>query len=61
MLWNQGVHTDRELRAKRPDVIIRNKKEKPYMLVDVTIPADRNFIQKEADKKINTRYSECGT
>ena len=27
MLWNQGVHTDRELRAKRPDIIISKKKK----------------------------------
>ena len=28
MLWNQGVHTDRELRAKRPDIIISKKKKR---------------------------------
>jgi hypothetical protein len=28
MLWNQAVHTDREVTANRPDIIIKNKKEK---------------------------------
>ena len=25
MLWNQAVHTDREVTANRPDIIIKNK------------------------------------
>jgi hypothetical protein len=25
-LWNQAVHTDREVTANRPDIIIKNKK-----------------------------------
>ena len=28
VLWNQTVHTDREVTANRPDIIIKNKKEK---------------------------------
>ena len=26
MLWNQTVHTDREVKANRPHIIIKNKK-----------------------------------
>jgi hypothetical protein len=26
VLWNQAVHTDREVTANRPDIIIKNKK-----------------------------------
>jgi len=50
VLWNQAVHTDRELTANRPDIIIKNKKEKTCTLIDVAIPADRNVVQKEAEK-----------
>jgi len=28
VLWNQAVHTDREVTASKPDIIIKNKKEK---------------------------------
>ena len=28
VLWNQAVHTDREVTANRPGIIIKNKKEK---------------------------------
>jgi hypothetical protein len=27
-MWNQAVHTEREVTANRPDIIIKNKKEK---------------------------------
>jgi len=52
VLWNQEVHTDREVTANRPDIIIKNKKEETCTLIDVAIPADRNFVQKEAKKKL---------
>jgi len=60
VLWNQAVHTDREVTANRPDIIIKNKKEKTCMLIDVAIPADRNVVQKEAEKKLkyNSLYIE---
>jgi len=52
VLWNQAVHTDREVTANKPDIIIKNKKEKTCTLVNVAIPADRNVVQKEAEKKL---------
>jgi len=52
VLWNQAVHTDREVAANRPDIIIKNKKEKTWTLIDVAIPADRNVVQTEAEKKL---------
>jgi len=49
VLWNQAVHTDREVTASRPDIIIKKKKkEKTCTLIDVAIPTDRNVVQKEA-------------
>ena len=58
VLWNQAVHTDGEVTANRPDIIIKNKKEKTCTLIDVAIPADRNVVQKEAEKKF-TYKSLC--
>ena len=52
MLWNQAVHTDREVTANRPDIIIKHKKEKTCTLIYVAISADRNVVQKEAEKKL---------
>jgi len=52
VLWNQAVHTDREVTSNKPGIIIKNKKEKICTLIDVAIPADRNSVQKEAEKKL---------
>ena len=38
VLWNQAVHTDREVTANRPDIVIKTKKEKTCTLIDVAIP-----------------------
>jgi hypothetical protein len=38
--------------ANRTDIIIKNKKDKTCLLIDVAIPSDKNVIQKEAEKKI---------
>jgi hypothetical protein len=38
--------------ANRPYIIIRNKKDKTCLLIDVTIPSDKNVIQKEAENKL---------
>jgi hypothetical protein len=46
------VHTEREITANRPDIIIKNKKEKTCTITDVAIPADRNVVRKEAEKKL---------
>ena len=47
MLWNQAVHTDREITANRPDIIIKITKGKTCTLIDVAIPADSNVVQKK--------------
>jgi hypothetical protein len=52
VLWNQGIQTDREVLANRPDIIIKNKKDKTCLMIDVAIPLDKNIIQKEAEKKL---------
>ena len=41
VLRNQGVHTDGEVTADRSNIIIKNKKEKTFLLIDVAITADK--------------------
>jgi hypothetical protein len=50
VLWNQGIQTDREVLSNK--TIIKNKKGKTCLLIDVAIPSDKNVIQKEAEKKL---------
>jgi hypothetical protein len=52
VLCNQEVQTDREVLGNRPDLIMKNKKDKICLLIDVAIPSDRNLVNKEAEKKL---------
>jgi hypothetical protein len=38
--------------VNRPDIIIKNMKDKICLLIDVAIPSDRNVIQKESENKL---------
>jgi hypothetical protein len=46
------IQTGREVLANRPDIIVRNKRDKTCLLIDVAIPSHKNVIQKEAEKKL---------
>jgi hypothetical protein len=50
-LWNQWICTQKELTAKRPDIVIKNKKEKTCTMIDVAIPTDSNVTRREAESK----------
>ena len=52
VLRYQWVNTDREVTTNTSDIIIKNKKEKTYILIDVLIPADRNILQQEVENKL---------
>jgi hypothetical protein len=56
LLWNQGIQTDREVLTNWPDIIIKNKKDRICLLIDVAIPSDMNVIQKESEKKLKYKY-----
>jgi putative aminopeptidase FrvX len=45
-------YTQTEVTTNGSDIIIKDTKEKICTLVDVAIPADRNVVQKEAEKKL---------
>jgi hypothetical protein len=59
LLQNQGLQTDREGLANRPDIIIKNMLGKICLLIDVAVPLDRNVIQKESEKKL--KYKNLST
>jgi hypothetical protein len=47
VLWNQAVHTDGEVTANRPDMRIKNKKEKTCKVIDVAIPAEEMLCKRK--------------
>jgi len=54
----ESSSTHREVTANRPDIIIKNKKQKTCTLIDVAIPANKNVVQQEAEKKL--KYKSLG-
>jgi hypothetical protein len=41
-----------EVLADRPDIIIKNMKDKICLLIDVAVPPDGNVIQKESENEL---------
>ena len=44
------MRTVRVIQARRPDIVILEKKEKKLTIVDVAVPSDVNIKNKEAEK-----------
>ena len=54
LLWDFDIHTDHLISARRPDLIIINKKKKKkriWKIVDFAVPADHRIKLKECEKK----------
>ena len=50
LLWDSPIRTDRTIQANRPDIIVKDLKEKTCLLIDMSIPTDHNIPAKEFDK-----------
>ena len=50
LLWNFPIRTDRTIQANRPDIIVKDFKEKTCLLINMSIPTDQNVPAKELDK-----------
>ena len=51
LLWDFNIQTDHLILARRPDLIIINKKKKICKIVDFAVPADHRIILKKSGKK----------
>ena len=51
LLWDFNIQTDHLIPARRPDLIIINKKTRICKIVDFVIPADNRINVKECEKK----------
>ena len=50
ILWDFTIHTDRSVKANRPDTTVKDHKEKTSLLFDMTVPSDRNVSLKNNEK-----------
>ena len=51
LLWNFDVHTDQQISARWPDLIIINKKKRTCKIVDFAVLVDHRIKLKECEKK----------
>ena len=51
LLWDFDIHTDHLISARRPELIIINKKKILCKIVDFAVPADHRIKLKECEKK----------
>ena len=51
ILWDFSINTDRTIKANRPDIVVKDHKEETCLLIDMSVPTDKNISAKEFDKK----------
>ena len=51
LLWDFNIQTDHLFPARRPDLIIINKKKRTCKIVEFAAPADHRIKLKESEKK----------
>ena len=51
LLWNFNIQTDHLIPARRPDLIIINKRKRICKIVDFAVPVDHRINLKESEKK----------
>ena len=56
ILWDMPIHTDRTIAANRLDIVLKNKKDKTCLLIDMTIPLNTNTSVKSMEKL--TKYKD---
>jgi len=58
ILWDMLIHTDKEIKANRPDIIVKGKSKKLYTLIDMAAPSERNVAAKEFEKILEYKEFE---
>ena len=50
------IQCDRGIKARKPDIVVVNKNEESWAIIDIAIPGDIRVNEKEKEK--NERYQE---
>ena len=53
LLWDFNIQTDHLIPARRPDLIVIDKRKRICKIVDFAVPADHRINLKESEKKYN--------
>ena len=61
ILWDVSIVTDVKVKHNRPDITIHDTKNKTCVFIDISVPACRNVVRKEAEKIVKYRDLEIET
>jgi hypothetical protein len=50
ILWDFNIWCDRLIEARRPDIVLINKRNKETMIIDIAVPGDFRVKEKETEK-----------
>ena len=48
--WDFSIQIDHVIEARRPDLVVVDKKEKSCKIIDFAVPGDSKIEKKERDK-----------
>ena len=58
ILWDFSIQTNHIIEARRPDLVVVDKKERSCKIIDFTVPGDSRIEEKEKDN--TERYQDLG-
>ena len=58
ILWHFSIQTDHVIEARRPDLVVVDKKERSCKIIDFAVPGDSRIEEKEKDKI--EKYQDLG-
>ena len=47
ILWDINIQCDNVIEARRPDIVLINKKERHCIIIDIAVPANKRIEEKE--------------
>ena len=56
IVWDMPIQTDKEIKANRPNIVVKDKKERTCLFIDMSIPTERNTSLKTMEKL--TKYKD---
>ena len=56
ILLDMPNQNDKEIKANRPDIVVKDRKERTYLLIDMSIPTERNTSLETMEKL--TKYKD---
>ena len=50
ILWDFSIQTDHVIEARKPDLVVVDKKKRHCKIIDFAVPGDSRIAEKEKDK-----------